>query len=840
MKVPLKWLQEYVPLTLPIADLAERLTLAGLEASGVHLYGLPMPEGLRLRSDEEGPVWDRDKIFVAQLVSVEPHPDADRLKLPSVDYGQGRQKKMVTGAPNILVGQSGQKVILALSGSKLFDGHATPKQIKELKPSKIRGVPSDAMVCSAFELGINDEHEGIILLEDDAPVGMPLADYMGDVVLELEITPNLARCLSLIGVAREVAALTGQSVKVPPHHVKAEGPPIAGKVSVRIEDPALSRRYAAVLMENVRVSPAPEWMQRRLTYAGMRPISNVVDVTNYVMLEWGQPLHAFDYDVLLRRAGGKAPIITVRPARPGETLKTLDNVERKLTPDMLLIADEAGPIALAGVMGGAETEVSDKTARVLLESANFDFLSIRRTMKTLNLPSEASLRFSKGIHPELVRPAAERAAELMRLYAGATVYRGLADAYPKPVEPQVIELKSSEIRRILGMELPLAECTRLLRALEFQVEPLGADALKVTTPPHRLDIQEGAADLIEDLVRLHGYDRLPATLLQEPLPEQKANEPLAFEERVRDRLIAAGLQEVITYSLTTTAREKPLELPAADYVTLENPISTDREVMRHSLLTGMLEVLERNLRHTDDVRLFEIGSAYLARPGQKLPDEPRRVALVLCGKRGEDFWSEPAKERLPLDFFDLKGVVAALAADLHLPELSYRPAAVPTLHPGKAAELVIGKQVAGWFGEMHPKVAEAYRLGGRAVLVGEFDLEVLRAALPPGRELYRPVSEFPVALRDVAVIVAEDVPAERVAAEVRSAGGDLMRELRLFDVYRGESIPAGTKSLAYALTYQANDRTLTDKDIDKAHRKIEDRLRHVLGAQIRGKEGTGK
>jgi phenylalanyl-tRNA synthetase beta chain len=404
------------------------------------------------------------------------------------------------------------------------------------------------------------------------------------------------------------------------------------------------------------------------------------------------------------------------------------------------------------------------------------------------------------------------------------------------VKPQVIELKASEIRRILGMDLPLAECTRLLKALEFQVEPLGTDALKVTTPPHRLDIQEGPADLIEDLVRLHGYDRLPATLLSERLPEQKANEPLEFEERVRDRLIAAGLQEVITYALTTVERERPLGLPPADYVVLENPISSDREVMRHSLLTGMLEVLERNLRHADDVRLFEIGSAYLGRSGQKLPDEPRRVALVLCGKRGEEFWEEPQAPQPVLDFFDLKGVVAGLAADLHLPAVSYRTASVPTLHPGKAAELVVGNQVAGWFGEMHPKAAEAYKLGGRAVLVGEFDLETLRAALPPGRELYRPVSEFPVALRDVAVIVPEDVPAERVEAEVRSAGGELLRDLQLFDVYRGESIPAGTKSLAYALTYQASDRTLTDKEIDKAHRKIEDRLRHVLRAQIRGKE----
>jgi phenylalanyl-tRNA synthetase beta chain len=497
-------------------------------------------------------------------------------------------------------------------------------------------------------------------------------------------------------------------------------------------------------------------------------------------------------------------------------------------------------------MGGAETEVSDTTTRVLLEAANFDFLSVRRTMKALNLPSEASLRFSKGIHPEVVRPAIERAAELMRLHAGARVCQGLADAYPAPLKPHIIELKMAEVRRVLGMDLPIAECARLLKALQFQVEPLGEDALRVTAPPHRLDIQEGPADLIEDLVRLHGYDRLPATLLSDRLPAQAANEPLVFEERVRDRLVSAGLQEVITYALTTPEQEKPWGLPAAEYVTLLNPISSERTVMRHSILPGMLEVLKRNLDHTEDVRLFEIGSVYLPKPGQKLPDEPRRVALMLCGKRQMEFWAEPGAARPALDFFDLKGVVEGLVADLHLPGVTYRPAAAEALHPGKAAELVVGGQSVGWFGEMHPRLAAQNRLGGRAVLLGEFDLETLRAALPPSRTLYRRVSEFAVAKRDLAVIVGEDVPAERVAEEIVKAGGDdpargggLLREVRLFDLYRGESIPPGTKSLAYALTYQADDRTLTDKEIDKAHRKIEDRLRHVLQAQVRGKEAAG-
>jgi phenylalanyl-tRNA synthetase beta chain len=839
MKIPLKWLAEYVPLTLPVAELVERLTLAGLEVSGVRLIGVPPPEGLRVKSAEAGPVWDRDKIVIAEVQSVGPHPDADRLKLPVVTYGEGRTKTLVTGAPNIKMGDTGLKIILALSGSVLFDGHSTPKQLKELKPTKIRGVPSDAMVCSAYELGINDEHEGIILLEDDAPVGMPLVDYMGEIVLELEVTPNLSRCLSLLGVAREVAALTGQSLRLPPHQVKAEGPAIEGQVRVSIENPQLSARYAAMLLKDVRIGPSPGWMQRRLTYAGMRSINNIVDITNYVLLEWGQPLHAFDYDKLVQRAGGKAPHIIVRPARSGEVLATLDEGNKAapltLTTDMLVIADEKGPIALAGIKGGADTMVTDATRNVLLESANFDFISIRRTMKALNLPSEASVRFSKGIHPETVRPAAERAAELIRQHAGATVCRGIVDVYPHPLPPRVIDLKMSEVRRILGMDLPRAECTRILRALEFQVEEVGTDVLRATPPPHRLDIQEGPADLIEDLVRLYGYDRLPATLLADQLPPQRTNQPLVFEERLRDRLVSLGVQEVITYALTTEAHEKPLGLPPCEYVRLQNPVSSEREVMRHSILASVLAIAAANLQHSNDVRLFEIGSVYLPQPDQKLPDEPRRLALVLCGVRQQDFWGDTAgAPAQPLNFFDLKGLLEALTADLHLADVTYRPIQPPALHPGRAAELVTNDLVLGQFGELHPKVAEAFQLGGRTVLAGEIDLEALRAALP-ARHLYQAVPRFPAALRDVAIIIEESVPAERVAGEIRAAGRELLHSLRLFDLYRGEGIPAGHKSLAYALTYQADDRTLTDKEVNKAHEKIENRLKHTLQAQIRGK-----
>jgi phenylalanyl-tRNA synthetase beta chain len=557
------------------------------------------------------------------------------------------------------------------------------------------------------------------------------------------------------------------------------------------------------------------------------------------MLEWGQPLHAFDWDTLLKRARGKTPVITVRPARQGEVLKTLDGKDRQLTPDNLVIADSAGPIALAGVMGGAETEVYAGTRNVLLESANFDFVSIRRTARALDLPSEASMRFSRGIHPETVQPAAERAAELMREHAGATICQGLVDCYPAPLPPQTINLEMAEVRRILGLDLPVAEAVRILTALEFKVEQAGPESLRVTTPPHRRDIQAGSADLIEELVRIHGYDKLPATLLADELPEQHGNPSLVLEEQVRDVLVRCGLQEALTYSLTTPEVQARLCLPAEreKYVCLLNPISSERTVMRQSVLAGLLEVTAENLRHTEEVRLFEVGPVYLPVEGKNLPAEPRRLALVLTGRRWPEFWGDAGTVTGNVDFYDLKGVIEALACDLHLPEVSYRPAPAGYLHPGRSAELLIRGQSVGSFGELHPRVAEGFNreMGSRSVLAGELDLEAILAAVPD-RHTYTPVPSFPAALRDIAVVVAEDVTAERIVQEIRAAGGELLRGVRLFDVYRGGNIPAGQKSLAYALTYQADDHTLTEGEVSAAHKKIESRLRHVLKAQVRGRD----
>lgn len=833
MKIPLNWLREYVDITIPPSALIERLTLAGLEVSGTRVYGLPVPNGVRIKADEAGPEWHRDKIVTAKVLKVEQHPNADKLKLVTVEYGTAQPKVVVTGAPNIQVGDSGQVVILALTGSVLFDGHATPKKLMELKPTQLRGVPSDAMVCSGYELGTTEDHEGIILLPDDAPVGKPLADVMGDMVIEVDILPNMARCLSMLGVAREVAALTGGKVKLPAVKLPTVTAPDS-RVHVTIEDFRLAARYTATRIDHIAVGESPMWMQTRLNYAGMRPINNIVDITNYVMLEWGQPLHAFDYDTLMKRAGGKTPHIDVRPAKAGESLTTLDKNERKLTPGMLVIADAAGPIALAGVMGGLETEVTATTKNILLESANFDFVSIRRTAKALDLASEASYRFSRGIHPNAAPDAAKRAGQLLCELAGGSITSGIVDCYPAARPPQIFDLRPAEVRRLLGIDIPPDEIVRILGALDFDVSIAANGAWKVHVPDSRVDFQEGPCDLIEEVVRVYGYDRLPATLLADPLPAQLGNVELAREERLRDLLVSYGLQEFITYSLTTPGRESPLSLADNEYLQLLNPISSERHALRQTVLAGVLECAAANLKHGATVRAFEIGPVFLPQRGDPLPLEPSRLAVVLVGPREESGWNAPAGS--DYDFYDIKAIVERMVADLHLSTARVRVARPAHLHPGKAAELVLDQEmVVGTFGELHPKAAQAFDFGRRCVLVGEFDLTGILAAIPDQYQ-YAPVPRFPAAFRDVAVVVDHDVPAERLMAEIRAGGGELLAGVRVFDLYRGPSIPEGTKSLAFALTYQAPERTLTDKEVDKAHRKIEDRLQHVLKAAIRGKE----
>ena len=514
---------------------------------------------------------------------------------------------------------------------------------------------------------------------------------------------------------------------------------------------------------------------------------------------------------------------------------TLDKVERTLASEHLVIADERGPIALAGVMGGLETEVTEATKTILLESASFDAVSVRKCARQFNLFSEASTRFSRGIHPEVVPLAAKRAAQMFAQLAGAEVLNGVIEAYPAPLPPRMIELNRNEIERLLGIAIPDAEVERILLALDFQLHPT-LWGWTVTAPPTRLDLQSGPADLIEELARIAGYDRLPMRLLPLEMPVPVGNPSLEIEERMKDVFVDLGLNECITYSLTSPILETALR-PETEFVKLLNPGSPERSVLRRSLLPGLLEVAARNLKPIDTVELFELGVVFHPIAGG-LPDEARRLSLVLSGRRSEPAWDTPAASTVSgFDFYDLKGVLESALAAFHLPALQFTsPSSVPYLHPGRSAELRCGEAIFGVFGELHPKVAAAFDLAEKSVLVAELDFEAIFNAVP-SRIAYQPFSTLPAAKRDLAIVVPEELAAEKVLSEIRAAGGTMLSEASLFDVYRGESIPAGTKSLAYALQYSSMDKTLSDKEIDKAHERIEGRLRHVLHAKIRGKDG---
>ncbi len=875
MKVPLSWLKDYVKITLPVEDLAERLTLAGLEVERIEYVGVAPARTAKLHgsngesTQQAGLAWDRDKIVIAQIVEVRPHPNADRLVLADVDYGAQQTHQVVTGAPNIfhLKGQgrlkNGPKVVFAKTGATLYDGHQPGKVLLTLKPAKLRGVPSDSMVCSEKELGLSEEHEGILLLDDDAPagtpfrVGMPAADYLGDVVLEIAILPNIARAMSIVGVAREVAALTGQKLRYPSYAVKQAGPSIKTQVEVVIKNPDLNPRFTAMLIKRITIGPSPYWMQRRLRLCGMRPINNIVDVTNYVMLELGEPSHAFDYDRLVERAKGKPPKIITRLAKKGEHLLTLDGVERELDDFNMLVTDTAGPLGLAGIMGGGETEVSDNTTSVLLEAANWDYINVRRTMQAHKIASEAGSRFGRGVHPSLAILGVKRGIELMRQLAGGTLARGVIDVYPRKAGPIKIDLSTAEIERNLGFSIPLRQIVKILESLEFKCEVLGSAsksrrqpkpairdtryAIRVSVPDHRLDC-DGPDDLIEEIARVYGYDRIPRTPMNDEMPPQRANESLEIEEFVRDVLVDAGLQEVVTHSMTTPARETMAFAPGTPpdpkgrssdrpYVAIANPISAERTHMRHSLLASLLDTIALNVRHHPTVAIFEIGKVYLASEDGPLPDEPRRLAIVMTGPREAESWT--GGDTAPVDFYDLKGAIEAVVDALHVQAVRYEPGEHPTYYPGRAARLIVADHIAGWLGEVHPLARQAFDLPAQPVLAAELDFELLaRHARPMFR--VRDVPRYPAVMEDLAVIVKDDVPAESVRAAIAESGGELLRGVSLFDVYRGEQIGSGRKSLAYRLTYQADDRTLTDAEVARLRAGIVRHLQEIVGATLRG------
>ncbi len=846
MKAPLSWIKEFVDIDLPLAELAHLITMAGMEVEEVKFIGLPMPAPGTLDAKVTGLEWDREKIVAASISEVLPHPNADRLTLCKLFDGE-REHLVLTGAPNLFefkgIGPLAKPLMVAYAkeGAQIYDGHAEGLVLTTLKPAKIRGVDSYSMVCSEKELGISEEHEGIMFLADDVKAGTPLADVLGDAVIEVNLLPSFARCASILGLAREIAAITGKPLKLP----KWDEQPPAGKAdfcTIEITEPKNNPRFTAGLVRNVKVGPSPEWVQRRLKMYGMRAINNIVDATNYAMIELGEPLHAFDYDKLLKRAAGKPVKIITRAAKAGEKITTLDGIERKLDPFTTLVCDEAGSLSMAGIMGGLETEVTEDTTNVLLEGAVWNMINIRKTAKAHNLNSEASYRMSRGVHPAMAERGQRRCLEFMRAWAGGEVAPGLADAYPLPAIDPAVEVTEKDVKRWLGIEIPALQMAELLARLEFKVEVSGT-SVKATCPDHRLDINEGVvgkADLVEEIARVYGYDNIPEMRMADTLPPQIGNPVLVKEERVRDLLVALGLQEAISYRWSTPEREAKRLSPDAEqdnkpYVKIANPLAYEKGFLRHSVLASVLDVAERNARIRERLAFFEIGPIFLAGedPGG-LPDELKRLAVVLGGARSAVGWQ--AADTGAMDFYDLKGVVNGLLQGLRLNDVKYESGEHPSYHPGKCAHVLVGDKQIGVMGELHPKVKGNYDFPTTfkaPVLAAEFDLDLLIELVPP---LYQTVDVpvFPPVIEDLAFIMDEELTAEKAEALIRQTGGKLLADVKLFDIFRGEQIGAGKKSLAYKLTYIAPDRTLEAAEVSTMRNKIIKRMEHEFKAKLRG------
>ena len=798
MKVPLKWLKEYVDIDIPPAEIARRLTMAGTETSLQSLGG-------------EG--WQG--IVIGQIIAVEAHPNADRLRLVTVNLDT-QEQKVVCGAPNLTVGD---KIAFANIGAELIDGYSGKKTV--LKEASIRGVTSRGMVCSEKELGISDSHEGIMILPPEAPLGKPLADFLADVVLNLELTPNRPDLLSVIGIAHEIAALTNQTITLPGVEYKELGSSIEEQVSVAIADPDLCPRYCASLINGIKIGESPEWLKQKLLACGMRPINNIVDITNYVMLEYGQPLHGFDFEKI--RDGR----IIVRRAGRGETIITLDDAERKLDSNTLVIADGGRVVAIAGVMGGANSEVSQETTSILLESANFNPASIHYTSHGLRLVSEASMRFERAIRPELTLPALKRATQLILELAGGKAARGIIDVYPGRKEPLPIKLRASEVKRLLGVEFSAGQIEDTLASLGCKVEKTAEETIFQVTPPYwRSDINI-EADLVEEVARIIGYDAIPTTMLSSSLPQQDVEPMLGFKSRVKQILAGYGFQEIIGYSLTSReVLEKalsctPLESPP---VRLTNAMTVDQQYLRTSLRGNLLTALAANLRHEEGaIRLFEQGRVYLPRSND-LPQEPE----LLCGIMSAEIEKSWPSQVQRFDFFTIKGLVESLLAKLGV-SADFKESSDGGLHPGRQAVIVVDGDELGIVGELNPTVAEAFDIS-RVVYLFEVDISRL-LPFTVGHKPYQPIARFPAVVRDIALVVDENVSHQQLLDVI--TGFPLVEKVTLFDVYTGKQVPAGKKSLAYRISFQSKKHTLTDKEVDKVQQQILKRLARELSASLR-------
>jgi phenylalanyl-tRNA synthetase beta chain len=799
MRISLKWLSEYVDLPAP-EELARRLTAVGLEVEAVERLGAAL-----------------DGVVAARIVASERHPDAEKLSVTRVDAGRGEPLQIVCGAKNYAVGDV---VPLATVGTTLPGG-------QRIERARLRGIESFGMLCSERELGLAEDASGLLILDRSVAPGTPLAAALGldDVALEVNVTPNRPDALSHFGLAREIAALLGAPLRPPAPRLREGGGPASDAVRVRIEAPEACPRYAARVVEGVTIGPSPAWIARRLEACGVRSISNVVDATNYVLLELGHPLHAFDLD---RVAGHE---IVVRHARPGEKLTTLDGKERALDPQDLLIGDRDRGSALAGVMGGGDSEIWAGTRRVLLESAYFAPGGVRRTSKRHQLRTEASIRFERGADPGAVVPALDRCAALIAELAGGTVRPSLVDAHPRPPQPVEVRLRWSRPAALLGVEVARDDVRRILSGLGFRERDAGAEGATFVVPGWRVDVTR-EEDLVEEIVRTRGYDGIPETLPRFALESPALPAADVALARVREALEARGFAEAVNFSFVPPGDVAAFD-PAARPITLANPITAELAVMRTSLVPSLLRNVGHNRRQgREDLRLYEVAAAYRPRAdADRNPpaDERGRVAGALAGRREPLAWTARPD---PVDFHDARGAVETVLAALGVSGARFEHAPAPWLHPRSAAAVTLPDGArAGFLGEVHPRLAAALDLP-RGVFAFELDLAALvRAArIVPG---YAPVPRFPAVLRDLAVIVEEGVAAGAVLSAVRAE--PLVEDATLFDVYTGPPIAAGRKNLALAIRYRAPDRTLTDAEADEAHARIVERLRRdpAVRAELR-------
>jgi phenylalanyl-tRNA synthetase beta chain len=833
MRVPLRWLAEFVDIELAPDALAERLTLLGMEVGAVETWGA-----------------DWDQVVTGELLSVEKHPRADRLWLTTVRLGDGGEPlSIVCGATNIA---PGQRVPVALPGAVLPGN-------RRIERAEKMGVVSNGMLCSGDELHLTGDADGILILPGDTPLGVPLRDLYGDVVLDVDVKPNRGDALSILGLAREVAAATGQPVRLPEITLEeGSGPATADRLAVDVQDPELCSRFVGRWVTGVTIGPSPDHVQMRLLAAGQRPVSNVVDVSNYVMLELGKPIHTFDGGKVHAGPDGRARII-VRRAVAGEHLQTLDHVERELAADTLLIADPLGPLGLAGVMGGADSEISDGTTDVAIESAVFDPVSIRRTAQRLALRSEASSRFEKGQETRLARLGADRSAQLVRAWAGGEIAAGRVDTAPDEPDRTRIAFRPARVNRLLGTGIAVEEQRALLARVGVETEPATAgvsvpiarepkpmrvepdagDALVALVPTWRRDLSI-EADIAEEIARVHGYQRIPS-LRPDTEPPAYRSSPLEVRQVIRETLAGAGLTEVVTTALVSARHLDAFTLrravpsvageptPEGDRVRVTNPLSHEHDVLRQNLFGSLLDVVAVNLRHgTPDVAVFEIGKGY-ARTG----DEPRewwRLGLAMVGAAEPPAWN---RARRPFDLDDAKGVIELLAHRLGLGDPAYAPdAGEVQLHPGRTARASIPGRLEALVGELHPATAEAWELRTTdRVIVAEVAVEGLaEGRLAP--EQAPTISRFPEVDRDLAVVVPDAVAAAAVTAILRDAGGPLLGDVRLFDVYRGAPLAADRKSLAFRLRFTAPDRTLTEAEVDEVQARMVVALEEI-GGQLR-------